>query len=71
MTTTTNDDANVVTAHRLLTADELADHLNVSRAQVYNFLRQGLPSLKLGRSRRFRLADVTDWLDQFSEGGTP
>ncbi len=71
MTTIPTDDANVVTAHRLMTADELADHLNVSRAQVYNFLRRGLPSLKLGKSRRFRLADVSDWLDQFSEGGTP
>jgi excisionase family DNA binding protein len=71
MTTIPTDDATVVTGQRLLTADELADHLHVSRAQVYNFLRLGLPSLKLGKSRRFRLADVTVWLDQFSEGGQP
>lgn len=69
--THTNDDHSVVAASRLLTADELADHLNVSRAQVYNFLRLGLPSLKLGRSRRFRLSDVSVWLEQFSDGGQP
>ncbi len=69
--THTNDDHSVVAAGRLLTADELADHLNVSRAQVYNFLRLGLPSLKLGRSRRFRLSDVSVWLEQFSDGGQP
>ena len=57
----------VGTGDRLLTGEELADHLNVSRAQVYNFLKRGMPSLKLGKSRRYRLSDVTTWLDQFNE----
>lgn len=57
----------VGTGDRLFTGEELADYLNVSRAQVYNFLRRGLPSLKLGKSRRYRLSDVTTWLDQFNE----
>ena len=63
--------SSVVATHPLLTAEELAEHLNVSRAQVYNFMRRGLPSLKVGKSRRFRLSDVTPWLDQFSDGDQP
>lgn len=60
--------AAVLMAATLLTVDQLAEHLQCSRAQIYNFLRRGLPSLKLGRSRRFRLDQVTIWLEQFSEG---
>lgn len=51
------------TTPRLVSAAELAEHYGVSRATVYNLLDRGLPSIKIGRSRRFRL-DATDaWLD--------
>ena len=49
--------------HRLLSAAELAEHYGICRASVYNLLNQGLPSIKIGRSRRFRLAEVDAWLD--------
>lgn len=47
----------------LLNTPELADYLNLSRATVYNLLSRGLPSVKIGRSRRFRLSEVDAWLD--------
>lgn len=48
---------------RLLNADETAEHYGVSRAHVYNLMHRGMPSVKLGRSRRFRLSQCDAWLD--------
>lgn len=48
---------------RLVSAAEVADHYGVSRAHVYNLLARGMPSVKVGRCRRFRLSDVDAWLD--------
>lgn len=48
---------------RLRDAEELAEYLGICRASVYNLLDRGLPSIKIGRSRRFRLTDVDEWLD--------
>lgn len=48
---------------RLVSSDQLAEHLGLSRATVYALLNRGMPSLKVGRSRRFRLAEVDAWLD--------
>jgi excisionase family DNA binding protein len=40
----------------------LARHLSVPRSTVYNLLKAGMPSLKLGRSRRFNIEAVEAWL---------
>lgn len=48
---------------RLVSASELADHYGVSRAHVYNLMNRGMPSVKLGRSRRFRLSETDSWLE--------
>lgn len=48
---------------RLLNADQTAEHYGVSRAHVYNLMTRGMPSVKLGRSRRFRLSETDAWLD--------
>lgn len=48
---------------QFLTAAELAQQYGISRAHVYNLMARGLPSVKLGRSRRFRLAECDQWLD--------
>ena len=47
---------------RLITVRELAEHLAVTPATVYNLMKRGLPSLKIGRARRCRIADVEAWL---------
>lgn len=45
-----------------LTAPELARRWKVTRATIYNLMQRGLPSVTIGRSRRFRVADVEAWL---------
>ena len=53
--THTTTGADMEDPERLSTPDELAKHLGVCRATVYNqLLTKGVPSVKVGRSRRFR-----------------
>ena len=48
---------------RLLTATEVADFLAVKESWVREATRDGrLPHLRLGRYRRYRLADIEHWL---------
>jgi excisionase family DNA binding protein len=49
----------------LLTADQLAGLLQMRRSTIEDYARRGLlPSLKLGRHRRFIRSDVLDALDR-------
>jgi excisionase family DNA binding protein len=55
----------------LLTADELAALLCVPRSSVYEYARRRhdpLPSLLIGRHRRFERAQVERWLAGQSAG---
>jgi len=45
----------------LLTAEELAKALKVSKATVRLWQRQGAPHVPLGRLRRYVLAEVIEW----------
>lgn len=56
----------VVTASRLLTADDLAERWQVPKAHVYRLTRSGqLPTVKLGRYCRYDLRAV----EAFEAGG--
>lgn len=47
---------------QLLTAEQLAARWQVPKAHVYRLSREGaIPTVKLGRYRRFRVADVEDF----------
>jgi excisionase family DNA binding protein len=47
---------------QLLTAEQLAEHLQISTAQVYRLARSGaIPCVPLGRYKRFRLASIEAW----------
>ena len=50
----------------LLTAPEVARILNVQRQTVYNLVKNyGLPAgYKCGRSRRWTLEDIQEWLNK-------
>jgi excisionase family DNA binding protein len=49
-------------AHKLLTADELAERWQVDKAHVYRLTRQGsIPAVKLGRYYRYRLAAIDEF----------
>jgi excisionase family DNA binding protein len=48
---------------RLLTVDETAEYLRVDRSTVYRLERAGaLQSVRVGRRRRFRPDDLTEYL---------
>jgi excisionase family DNA binding protein len=50
--------------NRLLTAEEIAERLNVPTSWVYSAARNGeLPAVRLGRYVRFDESDVADWVD--------
>lgn len=52
----------------LLTPEEVAKAIGCSRSFIFDALRRGdLPSLKLGRLRRVRVADLEIWLARFAE----
>jgi len=46
----------------LLTIQALATLLGVSRPTIYTYMRKGLPHIKLGRSLRFLLPSVQQWI---------
>ena len=49
---------------KIMTADELATYLKVSKATVYKlFRRRGLPDFRIGGDYRFRRADIDEWID--------
>lgn len=45
-----------------LTAEELMRYLKVSRVSITRYINKGMPSVKLGGLRRFKLSEVEKWL---------
>jgi excisionase family DNA binding protein len=55
---------------KLLTAEEVADRLDVGVKWVWAQARAGrIPHVKLGRYKRFRSEAIDAWLAQLEEGG--
>jgi len=56
----------------LLTADEVAELLHIPRSTVGDYARRGvLPSIKLGRHRRFLRSDVEETIELLRFGRAP
>jgi len=57
----------------LWTAEEVAELLGVSHEYVWQLSREGrIPTVSLGRTRRYRRESILAWLDQIeSAGGRP
>ncbi len=50
---------------KLLTLDDLADYLNVSRRTTYRLLKgSDLPAYRIGGHLRFRREDIDLWIDK-------
>jgi excisionase family DNA binding protein len=65
-----SDDQPVTSLDELMTAQQLADLLLVRKSTVEDYARRGLlPSLKLGRHRRFIRSDVIDAVEQLRRNG--
>ena len=61
-------------SEKLLTAEDLAELLRISRGSLYNlrYFGGGPPTIKVGGRLRWRHSDVVAWLDdQRSEGRGP
>jgi excisionase family DNA binding protein len=55
---------------KLLTADDVADLLGVTAGWVYEQSRAGrIPTVTLGRYRRYRLESVLAWVEQLEGKG--
>lgn len=50
--------------NRLLTVNDLANHLNVPVATIYawRYRHEGPPGFRVGRHLRYRYADVEQWI---------
>jgi excisionase family DNA binding protein len=49
----------------LLTAEETADTLGISRARIFQLLASGhIKSIKIGRSRRIPVAELERWVSE-------
>jgi excisionase family DNA binding protein len=45
-----------------LTMNELIKHLKVTRTSINRWINKGMPSVKLGTLRRFKVSEVENWL---------
>ncbi len=60
------------TLDELLTAEEVAELLNIPRSTVNDYARRGvLPSIKLGRHRRFVRSDVAEAIERLRLARSP
>lgn len=57
-------------APALLTSDELAQQLRISRSKLDELAKEGLPFVRVGSTRRYELAEVLNWL-RFTTSGEP
>ncbi|HOY68795.1 MAG TPA: helix-turn-helix domain-containing protein [Candidatus Ozemobacteraceae bacterium] len=53
----------------LMTIPELMKYLQVKRNTIYTLRKLGLPTVKIGRSVRFRVASVLTWLADMEQTG--
>lgn len=51
----------------LLTIPELMELLKVKRNTIYTLRKLGLPTIKIGRSVRFRAESVWQWLSEMEK----
>jgi excisionase family DNA binding protein len=46
-----------------LTIEDVAEMLKVARSTVYKFKEMGMPFIKLGKTIRFKDAEVVEWVE--------
>ena len=55
----------------ILTIDELAGYLKLSKSSLYHFARDGkVPGIKVGRHWRFHRQAIDEWMKNSRHGGT-
>jgi excisionase family DNA binding protein len=57
---------------QLLTAEEVAELVGMTVEWVWDQSRKGsIPTITLGRSRRYRRLAILRWLEEIESGGRP
>ncbi len=51
-------------ADRLLSINEVADRLSISRDTVYRVIAREVPTYRVGERTRFRAADLDDYVER-------
>lgn len=51
----------------LLTVKQLANELSVTTRTVYNWINDGMPSVKVGYHNRFEIDAVMNWFEEQNE----
>lgn len=49
-------------SEKYITTDELMSYLKVARCSIQRYIARGLPSVKIGGFRRFKLSEVEAWI---------
>lgn len=49
-----------------LTIEDVAEMLKIARSTVYKFKDMGMPFIKIGKTIRFKDAEVADWVESHS-----
>lgn len=52
------------TEERLLSRQDVADYLNVTKSAIEKWGKQGPPMLRVGGTVRYRMADVNKWIEE-------
>lgn len=53
--------------NRKMTVKDLAEHYQVTRQTIHNWLQHGLPHVKVGRVLRFDIEEVDRWVQEQSQ----
>jgi excisionase family DNA binding protein len=54
----------------LLNVKQVAQYLQLKESTIYSWAQDGkIPAIKIGRTWRFRRADLDDWLEQHLQAG--
>ncbi len=54
----------------LLTVKQVAEYLQLKESTIYAWAQDGkIPAIKIGRTWRFRRADLDSWLEKHRQGG--
>lgn len=49
-----------------MTIEDVAEMLKIARSTVYKFKNMGMPFIKIGKTIRFKDAEVVDWVESHS-----
>lgn len=53
---------------KLLTSKEIQAIYSLSRSTIDRWRKEGMPSLKVGRSVRFEETEVRQWIEKYKQG---